>query len=142
MTDTVNILDMNEDELLAQFKARDSLIESLRQQLAEEEKRFSEHFTASETSITRSVKALRECRQQLAECQAECEEQAQNLAEQKRLTDLVYRREKVLRDALEQWDRLIDHQFTGSSEAMTALQQAADTGADALALPSDSGEEK
>ena len=60
-------------------------------------------------------------RQQLAECQA---------------------REKVLRDALEQWDRLIDHQFTGSSEAMTALQQAADTGADALAMPSDSDKEK
>ena len=35
MTDTANILDMNEDELLAQFKARDTLIESLRQQLAE-----------------------------------------------------------------------------------------------------------
>jgi hypothetical protein len=34
-TDTVNILDMNEDELLAQFKARDRLIKSLQQQLAE-----------------------------------------------------------------------------------------------------------
>jgi AMMECR1 domain-containing protein len=32
MTDTANILDMNEDDLLAQFKARDTLIESLRQQ--------------------------------------------------------------------------------------------------------------
>ena len=47
MTDTANILDMNEDELLAQFKARDTLIESLRQQLAEcqaREKVLREHF--------------------------------------------------------------------------------------------------
>jgi hypothetical protein len=35
MTDTANILDMNEDELIAQFKARDRIIESIRQQLAE-----------------------------------------------------------------------------------------------------------
>jgi hypothetical protein len=35
MTDIVNILDLDEDQLLVQFKARDHLIKSLRQQLAE-----------------------------------------------------------------------------------------------------------
>ena len=55
--------------------------------------------------------------QQLAECQA---------------------REKVLRDALEYWDDLISYQFTGSSEAMTAMQIATDKGAAALYLQQDS----
>jgi hypothetical protein len=47
-------------------------------------------------------------------------------------------REKVLRDALDTWDQLIEFQYNGTREAMTALQIAADEGVKALAMPSDS----
>jgi len=47
-------------------------------------------------------------------------------------------REKVLRDALEQFDGLIKYQYTGNREAMSALMHAAGVGAVALDLPSDS----
>jgi hypothetical protein len=91
-----------------------------------------------------AAQEIESLRQQLAESQANEKRQLKLLDDaeavivaqrKERLESQA--REKVLRDALEQWDRLIDYQFTGSSEAMTALQQAADTGADALAQPQD-----
>lgn len=46
-------------------------------------------------------------------------------------------REAQMREALKEWAGLIEYQFTGSQEAMTALQYADNHGQQALALPAD-----
>ena len=71
-------------------------------------------FVAVPVDVQEELASLR---QQLAECKA-----------------LVV----ALRDALDTWDQLIQFQYNGTKEAMTALQKACDKGAAALALPSDS----
>ena len=46
-------------------------------------------------------------------------------------------RERLLRDALEEFDALIAYQYTGSQEAMSALQYAINRGVEALAACKD-----
>ena len=62
------------------------------------------------------AEGIRALKWQLAECQA---------------------REMIQMDALAVWDSLMAYQYTGTRPAMTALQQAFDKGASALAMPSD-----
>jgi hypothetical protein len=152
MTDTANILDMNEDELLAQFKARDRLIESLGQKLAESdtatlrlietikylvgiaERGEGRKQLDGETVETFVLGYVKRIEQQLGECKAKLEMAEAVIAGDGALItglkdDLAecQAREKVLRDALGvAWgNKLLAH------EAYEIAEKA-------LAMPSDS----